>query len=157
MRDYFRRLFAYTAWADRRALAALRATPDPAEALRLFAHVLAAEHVWLSRLRGTAPAHAVWPTLTLDECTALADANAAGYADYLAGLGDDDFARPVRYRNTAGVAYETAVGDILTHVATHGGYHRGQIARAIRAGGGTPADTDFIIFVREGGAAGGSG
>jgi uncharacterized damage-inducible protein DinB len=149
MRDYFQRLFAHAAWANRRVLDALRTTPDPAEALRLFAHVLAAEHVWLSRLRGTAPAHAVWPPLTLGECVALADENAAGYTTYLAGLGEGDFARPVRYRNTAGVEYTNTVADILTHVATHGGYHRGQIAKAIRAGGGTPADTDFIIFVRE--------
>jgi len=44
---------------------------------------------------------------------------------------------------------ERYCADILTQVATHGAYHRGQIAKAIRRGGGTPADTDFIIFVRE--------
>ncbi|HEY1379196.1 MAG TPA: DinB family protein [Gemmataceae bacterium] len=149
MRDHFRRLFAYAAWANARALAAVRSTPDPAEGLRLLGHVLAAEHVWLSRLRGTAPAHPVWPALTADECAGLAEENRAGYAAFLDGLTDEDFPRRVRYRTTKGVEYETAVADILTHVATHGGYHRGQIARAVRAGGGVPVDTDFIIFVRE--------
>jgi uncharacterized damage-inducible protein DinB len=149
MRDHFRRLFAHAAWANAQVLAAPRDTPDTAEALPLFAHVLAAEHVWLSRLRGTTPAHAVWPQLSLDQCAALADENAAGYGAFLDGLGPADFARPVAYRNTKGEAYTTPVADILTHVATHGPYHRGQIAKAIRSGGGTPADTDFIIFVRE--------
>ncbi len=149
MHDYFRHLFAHAAWADRRVRDALRATPEPAEALRLFAHVLGAEHVWLSRLHGTPAAHPVWPNLTLDQCAALADENAAGYAAFLAALGPDGFARVVQYRTSAGVAYANTVADILTQVATHGSYHRGQIAREVRRGGGTPADTDFILFVRE--------
>jgi uncharacterized damage-inducible protein DinB len=149
MRDHFRRLFAHAAWANRRVLDALRATPDVSEALPLFAHLLAAEHVWLSRLHGTAPAHAIWPSLTLDQCAALADDNHAGYAAFLDGLGPDALGRVVAYRTTKGVAFETAIADILTQAATHGAYHRGQIAKAIRRGGGTPADTDFIIFVRE--------
>jgi len=42
------------------------------------------------------------------------------------------------------------VGDVLTHVVTHSGYHRGQIASAIRSDGGTPAYTDFIHAARQG-------
>jgi len=30
----------------------------------------------------------------------------------------------------------------------HGCYHRGQVAMLIRDGGGTPAPTDYIAFVR---------
>lgn len=33
--------------------------------------------------------------------------------------------------------------------AIYGAYHRGQIARAHRAAGETPVNTDFITFVRE--------
>ena len=50
----------------------------------------------------------------------------------------------------AEVEYDTAVGDILTHIATHGGYHRGQVAKAIGRAGGTSVNTDFMQFVREG-------
>jgi uncharacterized damage-inducible protein DinB len=146
MRDHFRRLFAYAAWANGRTLAAVRATPDAAEGLRLLAHVLAAEHVWLSRLRGTPAAHPVWPALTADECAALLVENRDGYAALLA---DADLARSARYKTTKGVEYETAVADILTQVVTHGAYHRGQIARAVRAAGGAAAETDFIAFARE--------
>jgi uncharacterized damage-inducible protein DinB len=32
----------------------------------------------------------------------------------------------------------------------HGGYHRGQIAAAVREAGGEPAYTDFIHAVRAG-------
>jgi uncharacterized damage-inducible protein DinB len=37
---------------------------------------------------------------------------------------------------------------MLTHVAMHGSYHRGQIAAALRAGGDIPSPTDYIAFVR---------
>jgi len=48
-------------------------------------------------------------------------------------------------------AYWTStVGDILTHVAMHGAYHRAQIAAAVRESGREPAYTDFIHAVRQG-------
>jgi uncharacterized damage-inducible protein DinB len=34
-------------------------------------------------------------------------------------------------------------------VALHGSYHRGQIALLMRQGGGAPAATDYIAFVRD--------
>jgi uncharacterized damage-inducible protein DinB len=149
MRDYYARLFRYTEWADRRVLAALRANP-PAQpdALPLFAHVLAGEHVWLSRIRGVEHRIDVWPQLTPDQCEPVIAENAAGYAAVVAAAAD--FAATVHYRTLAGVEYDTPLGDILTHIITHGGYHRGQIARVIGRSGGTGANTDFITFVREG-------
>jgi uncharacterized damage-inducible protein DinB len=151
MTDYYANLFRYTAWADRRVLGALRTQPAAhPEALPLFAHVLAGEHVWLSRIRGVELRVAVWPTLSPDECEALLEENAAGYAELVRGVPADGFGKLIRYRTLKGVEYQTPLGDILTHVVTHGGYHRGQIAKAIGRAGGTSVDTDYIIFVREG-------
>jgi uncharacterized damage-inducible protein DinB len=141
------RLYAHLDWADRRALETLRATPDP-DATRLLAHVLAAEHVWLARLRGEPPSVPVWPELALDRCEALAEANRRGYADYLAALAPDDLAREVAYANSAGEAFRSRVDDVLLHVALHGQYHRGQVALLARFGGGAPLPTDYIAFVR---------
>lgn len=69
-------LIAHLAWADDRVLAALRGAtkPDPS-CLEVFAHVLAAEHVWLARLQGKSPRHPVWPALSLEECAGLVQAN----------------------------------------------------------------------------------
>jgi hypothetical protein len=33
-------------------------------------------------------------------------------------------------------------------IALHGAYHRGQVALVVRGGGGEPASTDYIGFVR---------
>ncbi|MGH7670969.1 MAG: DinB family protein, partial [Gemmatimonadaceae bacterium] len=54
----------------------------------------------------------------------------------------------VAYRNSAGKEFSSAVGEMLTQVATHGCYHRGQIAALVRAAGDEPQSTDFIAFAR---------
>ena len=58
--------------------------------------------------------------------------------------------RSVHYTNSKGEAYDSLVGDILTHVFMHSAYHRGQIAADMRQNGVTPAYTDFIHGVRQG-------
>ncbi len=88
--------------------------------------------------------------LTLDECAALAADGAAAYARYLDALTDEAAAREVAYTNSQGASFSTRVSDVLTHVALHGAYHRGQVAAALRAAGAVPVNTDFITFVREG-------
>jgi len=151
--DHLRRLFDHVAWADRRALEAVAAAPaaSRAGAQRYLGHLLVAERVWLLRLRGEAPtAPPLWPELSPDECAALAEENAAAYARYLDALTPDSAAAEIAYSNTQGVSFRTRVSDVLTHVALHGAYHRGQVATALRGDGAEPVNTDFITFVREG-------
>lgn len=152
MHAHFERLFDHVAWADRRVLRLLNHSPGARRpgVLRLFSHLLAAERVWLLRIQGRdASIQPVWPELALVELNAMAAANAVGYARLLAGLDDAGLAREVEYANSQGVPFRTAVVDILSHVALHGSYHRGQIAAALRTAGEEPVNTDFITFVRE--------
>ena len=135
-------------WADAQILECLQAAPEQ-RSLRLFAHLLAAEQVWLSRLRDQASsALPIWPELSLAECAALAQQNQTEYTRYLDHLPETVLSSTVSYRNSKGVEFTTSVLDILTHVALHGSYHRGQIAAAVRASGAEPVNTDFITFVR---------
>lgn len=135
------RLFDHLEWADARILEALRRSPDP-RALEIYAHILGAEHVWLSRLRGTKPDVAVWPQLTVDACASLAAANAK---ELRAFIGQD---RIVHYTNSAGAEFDSSVEDILLHVAMHGQYHRGQVNLLLRGSGATPAPVDYIAWAR---------
>ena len=148
--DHLRRLLAHLAWADDRAHDALAAASltQAAEAMALYAHVLAAEHLWLARLQQRPAEVEVWPTLTEPETRALAAANRRGLTDFLAALGPADLTRQVRYVNTKGEAYESSVEDILLHVCLHGAYHRGQVAWLLRRAGAVPAPTDYIAYVR---------
>src|SRR5690349_5192334 len=147
--DLLEKLYEHNWWAHDAIVAELRRAAPDAETLRLLAHVVAAEHLWLARIDGARPRVAVWPTLALDEIVTLEAENRARFRDLLARP-DDTRLRRVRYRNSAGNDFENDVESILTHVAMHGHYHRGQIARAMRAAGREPVYTDYIGFVRKG-------
>lgn len=150
MKAHLERMFDSMRWADARVIRALADCPAAqAEALPLVAHLVAAEHVWLARLEGREPRVAVWPTLTLAECEALAGENAAGYLAYLKRQSDETLHEKISYRTQAGQAWSTAVIDILTHVVIHGSYHRGQIAKMLGRAGAAAPMTDFIAYVRE--------
>jgi uncharacterized damage-inducible protein DinB len=145
----FTKLVDHLEWADRLALGALRAAVVPnAKAREIYAHVLGAEHTWLSRIAGRAPVMAVWPSLDDAACERVGRDNVAGLRHVVDSATEADLARVVSYRNSAGLAYESTVADILLQVVTHGAYHRGQIALLLRQGGAEPAPTDFIAFIR---------
>jgi uncharacterized damage-inducible protein DinB len=144
-------LIDHALWADAQARASIAtldaSTPEHARATRLYAHLAAAEHVWLARLEDRAPAHAVWAELSLDAAGALAAESLAGLRA-IAADGATDLQRVIEYRTSAGQTMRNTVADVLAHVALHGSHHRGQIALLTRQGGGTPAATDYIVFVR---------
>jgi uncharacterized damage-inducible protein DinB len=144
---HLRRLLEHLEWADRRVLDSLAATA-PARAIELYAHIVAAEHVWLARIRGRQAKVAVWPSLTREECAKLARENEADFRALLAETDDAGFAREVDYVNSAGQALRSRVDDILLHVCLHGTYHRGQVALLLRLSELPPAPTDYIAFVR---------
>jgi uncharacterized damage-inducible protein DinB len=144
-------MLRYTAWANRCTLGALRDVPAAqAEGLPLYAHLLAAEAVWLARLERRDVQLPIWPQYTLEECERITLVNIAGYAAFVARLDERDLDRLIPYRNQHGNAYETSVLDILTQAINHGTYHRGQIAKCLGRAGVPAVNTDFITFAREG-------
>ena len=143
------RLLRYDAWANAETLASIRRTPVPA-GLRWLGHIIGSEFLWLGRLLEEPSELPVWPELSPDEIEAGLARLDRGWAGYLAALSDADLPDGVGYRNSLGEFWTNTVGDILTHVVSHSGYHRGQIATAVRQAGGEPAYTDFIHAVRRG-------
>jgi uncharacterized damage-inducible protein DinB len=148
--DYYARLLRYDVWANAETLGSLRAGEAPANAVRWMGHIVGAGALWLARLRQEPPAMAVWPDLDLDECAAGIERLADSWPRYLQTLSLADIEEGIGYRNSLGEYWTNTVGDILTHVAMHGGYHRAQIAAAVRESGQEPAYTDFIHAVRQG-------
>ena len=148
--DYLHRLFAYDDWANREVLAALRSAANPpARSLKLIAHILSAEGLWLGRLKQQRPALPVWPELTLTQCEAEADQLGASWRSYLNECEASALSRQIKYVNSKGESWTSQVDDILLHVITHSAYHRGQIASDMRGAGLAPAYTDFIHAVRQ--------
>jgi uncharacterized damage-inducible protein DinB len=148
--DYYARLLRYDAWANAETLGSLRQGGAPAKAIRWMGHIVGASALWLARLRQEPPEMAVWPDLDLDGCAAGIGRLADRWPRYLETLAPAALEEGVGYRNSLGEYWTSTVGDILTHVAMHGAYHRAQIAAAVREGGREPAYTDFIHAVRQG-------
>ena len=146
-------LVGHMRWADNvvgLALSSAVRQPDRthgADPVSLFAHIAATEHLWYSRIRGTPTILAVWPDITITESRAIADRHADLFEEIVAG-GGDALDQLVSYRNSAGRDFRNSVRDIVIHVTMHGSYHRGQIARIVRASGGDPPYTDYIQFMR---------
>jgi len=149
-----RKLYAHMDWANRRLLEALQAASaaDTDSAATLFLHVLQAERIWLTRLRGeSSEGLALWEAQSdLAACAKLIEENGSGFQAWLDALPEGQLDQSIAYRSQSGVPFETSARDILTHVALHGQYHRGQINAALRAGGFNPAPTDYILFARLG-------
>ena len=69
MKSQLIRLFSHLEWADEQVLESLRrCVKAPSDALNVYAHIIAAEHVWLTRMLGVPQRIAIWPELSLDDC-----------------------------------------------------------------------------------------
>jgi uncharacterized damage-inducible protein DinB len=150
--EELRDLLDYNEWANRRTLAALKAlAAPPAKAVRTLTHLLVAEKTWWLRFQSEQDSTGsnFWPETALPECEALAEETARSYQAFVSNLTEADLDTSAEYKNSKGVAYRTPYREMLMHVVMHSAYHRGQVAQAIRAEGGEPANTDYITFVRE--------
>jgi uncharacterized damage-inducible protein DinB len=113
-------------------------------------HIIGAEFLWLARLEGQTSPMLVWPDLSLKDCGKKLGEVSAKLLDRLAGASPERLTEEVSYTNSKGEAWSSTVEEILTHVAIHSAYHRGQIAADLRSAGQTPAYTDYIHAVRQG-------
>src|SRR5690606_26207181 len=142
-------LLHHLIWADLRTASALDSIAEPpAELLRTWGHLLAAEATWLARLAGREPEVPIWPTLDREACRALMVRNHDELRRWAAAP-SADLDATVAYANSRGTRFENRVSDILHHVAMHGMYHRGQVAQEVRRLGGEPGSTDLIFYLRE--------
>jgi len=169
--DYLRRQFSYDEWANKEVLAAIRAAggSDPRSAdyssnepsstqqssandrsLQLMSHILAAERVWLERLKQQPQSVPVWPEPDLAQCEAEAATLGGLWLEFLDLITAGDVSQSISYKNSKGEPWTSTIVDVLTQVVLHSAYHRGQIASHMRAHGQTPAYTDFIHGVRQG-------
>ena len=115
-----------------------------------MAHILAAERVWLERLKQVPQSVPVWPKPDLAQCEAEAAELGRLWLEFLDLITAGDVSQSISYKNSKGEAWTSTIVDVLTHVVMHSAYHRGQIASHMRASGQTPAYTDFIHGVRQG-------
>ncbi len=143
------RWFAYDAWANDEVYERLRACdPCPPRTVDRLAHIVAAQRLWLSRMRSRRSTLAVWPTLTLDDIGRHLGELRNEWPAYL-NSAEATGTRLIEYVNSKGESWTSTVSDVLMHVVVHGSYHRGQINAALRDAGYEPVYTDLIHATRE--------
>ena len=149
MISYASRILEHVWWADDLTARSLRTLDNPdSDLIELYAHLIAAEHVWMDRIEGVPQSVDVWPDWSVEEAVQKSEEAQERYARFLQSLPPRGLQQNVVYVNSRGDQFESTIEDILLHVALHGSYHRGQLARAVRQNGGTPAGTDYIGYIR---------
>jgi len=150
MKDYFVRLFEYDRYTNQLMMENIIKTNDPQKPLKLMAHLLAAQQIWLKRCEGLSAAGSVlWPDWPADTCMELIKQNNIEWLNYLDKLDATDFEKIISYKNLRGDSYENRLTDILAHVINHGTHHRAQMGHELKAAGLAELPiTDYIFYLR---------
>ena len=148
MKEYFLKLYSYNAWSNEKVLQCLRRQQvNDDKVLSLMGHIVAAQFVWLYRIKVLPPPEVkLWGKYTLAELSVMTRQIDEQWMDFLEN--NDNFSLELTYTNTAGEPYVNNVEMIMIHVANHATYHRGQIALLLRQKGFEPVSTDFITYDR---------
>ncbi|HHQ4491914.1 TPA: DinB family protein [Aeromonas hydrophila] len=149
-------LFRYKAWADGELLDAL-ATLDAAQdgeahhtALRIFNHIHVVDAIFKANLLGER--HGFTATNTPETPTLAMLRSAIGkldawYLDYVAGLSQADGEAVLSFNFVDGDRGQMSRAEMLLHLVTHGGYHRGAIGRILVQCGITPPRDTLTTFL----------
>ncbi|BEP40306.1 DinB family protein [Variovorax sp. V15] len=144
-------LFRYKAWADEGLLVALAdlAANGPADeyrtAARVFNHGFIVDRIFVANVQRKAHGHTATgapeppPLETLAEAVQETD---RWYIDYVARLNPRELEEGIEFTFTDGAPGRMSREEMLAHVATHAGYHRGEVGRILtRLTGSSPPDT----------------
>lgn len=143
------KMYEHLKWANQRILETLQNVEVEDQLVRLFSHILYAEQVWIARIQGMDSSQMpIWSDGDLESCATLIKQNEESFKNILTKITNADLDNLVSYSNSKGKEFITSTRDILTHVALHGQYHRGQINLQIRANAFEPVNIDYISFVR---------
>ncbi|QJR16062.1 DinB family protein [Usitatibacter palustris] len=144
-------LFKYKAWANEALFTELESL-DPAGheaerhlAIRLLNHVYVVDQIFAAHLAGKPHPYTRVNTDATPTQQELHRAQAASdrwYLEYIATLPPERLSERVPFTFTDGMKGCMSREEILAHVATHGGYHRGGIGRiATQLSTAPPTDT----------------
>ena len=145
MKPFFLEIFEYNHYMNQKLAEEFVKNEAHEKALRLFSHMLNAQHIWNARINNVKPERKVWDLVMSQDLKYLDRTNFE-----ISGIiiSNSDLSTEVSYSNSQGQAYRNSVRDILFHIVNHSSYHRGQIATAFKEAGIVPAVTDYIFYKR---------
>ena len=132
------RMLRYQAWANQEMLQAMkgldaeRHAEERHLALRLMNHCLVVNKIFAAHLTGDSHGFAADntpETPTLDTLRAELAAVDHWYLDYVSTITPEMLSQSLPFAFTDGDKGYMTREEMLTHVVTHGGYHRGEVGR----------------------------
>lgn len=150
MKPYFIDLYQYEAWANQRVIQALGQAPEiPQQARAIISHLLSAQKIWYNRLSQQANHTPVWSDFPPGQWAAIHQETIEGLQAYIRSLPEEALTNQINYQNSKGLSFQTPIQEILTHLAMHSAYHRGQIVSLLKHKIDPLPVTDYIAYVRE--------
>lgn len=123
--------------------------------LAVLTHVLGAERIWHSRAQhGTTPDKLLTtPFADIEALRSDWNEERTAMLTYLSTLNRADLEKPIAYSLLSGAKHTNRIWEILMQVVNHGTHHRAEVTGALRGLGHSPGNTDFILYLMQGGAA----
>lgn len=131
-------LLQYKAWANQELFAELQQL-DPLTqqselhaALRILNHIHVVERIFVANLQGINHSYSTTntpETPTLEALHKAVQNTDRWYVDYVAGLSTEQLAERLRFEFVDGDTGCMSREEMLAHIVTHGGYHRGAVGR----------------------------
>lgn len=133
-------LFKFKAWANEELFALVR-TVDPTQhanerhaCIRLLNHIYVVDRIFVAHLSGTTHGYTATNTVETPTLDALAIdvANTDQWlVGHVASLTSDALVKPIDFMFTDASCARMSSEEMLMHVITHGGYHRGAVGRIL--------------------------
>ncbi|MET3698616.1 uncharacterized damage-inducible protein DinB [Bacillus oleivorans] len=121
---------------------------------KVLSHIYQVDHTWFEIISGKSMEEALQNSFqlvpeveakSLEEMKGIFENLSDQYKEQLASFEDMDQAMVVE--NPYAGRLETSVAETLLHVATHGAYHRGNIATMLRQMGHTSVMQDYGLYL----------
>ncbi|MEP7455090.1 DinB family protein [Phyllobacterium sp. SB3] len=149
-------LFSYQAWANNDLFEKIESLDlglhfkEQQTAVRLINHAYIVGRIFaahLQNIRHDYSSDNTPETPALAELRAAVSASDQWYLDYLAQLGDEQLSKPIPFIFTDGDKGSMTREEMLLHIVTHSGYHRGEIGRLLGSIGITPPWDTLAVYL----------
>ncbi len=151
LEHYFIKLFEYELWANKKILMYLENNLMSKEILDIFSHMVADIKPWIMTLtKQSVPDNiSCLPSWDIQQCKIeLADMDAR-ITNYLGSVTNIELENKVNSLGSNGQNFTNTVTQVLTQMASHSQYHRGQIEMLIKKETGTYLPTSYMLYLRQ--------
>jgi uncharacterized damage-inducible protein DinB len=129
--------------------AAINICNQPQSAVKVMAHLLVAQQVWLLRCQNLpAPGGPLWPDWQAMQLKYVIEQNYTAWQNHLSYIPDNELSNSITYYNTKGELFHNTLLDIVSHVLNHGTHHRAQVGLHLKQAGFEQEPMDYIMYVR---------